>query len=664
MSGLRTVAAACAAAALAFTAAGPAEARAAAAPTLRAGVGQADITPPLGYSLGGWQRADQRGRGVSTRLYSRALVLQRGRKKLALVAVSLWAVSAGMEEDIARSLADLGLDADHILISANHTHQGPAGFSNNPGLNAEAPSPTTITDPQVTARFVLAPAPADPPLYDLLVRQIAQSVRRADADRGPAVAGWGRTEILGLTRNRSLEAFLANFGIDEPYGKGRVEQAPGGYRSTIDPDMDVLRVDKLVRVGDRTVRRPIGAWSTFANHGTVVKGASELYSEDHFAAANRLFAAAIRRRARVPARQAVVNVFANGAEGDISSGLTRSGVMAAEDVGRTEAGKLMEAWRDAGRRLSRTPALGVRSTVSCFCGRGTATGPVARDGVQGLPFITGSEEGRGPLFDLTQTPFEGYRSPTSTPDQGNKIQVPLEGAFSPAAPISVVRVADRAIAALPVEANHRLGEDIEGTLLAATRSLGVRRAVVAGLTDEWVGYATTPKEYAWQAYEAGRAAWGPNEGTFLQERIGELGAALARGAAAPPRYAPYDPSFGVHPTGARFPDPAVTGTITAQPPATTVGRDATLAWTGAPGGYDRPVDAPFVRVQKRAGGGWRTVDSDLGLDMIWRADDAGAHTLAWHVPAGTPAGLYRFVVTAVRYRLDSQPFSVTAAPGR
>ena len=38
-----------------------------------------------------------------------------------------------------------------------------------------------------------------------------------------------------------------------------------GYEETINPNVDVLRVDKL-RGGRRV---PIGMWSTFADHGTV-----------------------------------------------------------------------------------------------------------------------------------------------------------------------------------------------------------------------------------------------------------------------------------------------------------------------------------------------------------------------------------------------------------
>jgi hypothetical protein len=85
---------------------------------LRAGAGQADITPPrTGHALGGWTRADRRALGVSTRLNANALVLQRGTRKLALVAVDLAFVLAGLSEDVAREVADLGFDRTSVLTA-------------------------------------------------------------------------------------------------------------------------------------------------------------------------------------------------------------------------------------------------------------------------------------------------------------------------------------------------------------------------------------------------------------------------------------------------------------------------------------------------------------------------------------------------------------------
>ena len=109
----------------------------------------------------------------------------------------------------------------------------------------------------------------------------------------------------------------------------------------------------------------------------------------------------------------------------MSAGLEGQGPRIANRVGRAEGRAMFAAWRSAGKKLSRRPTLDLRWTRVCFCGQQTSAGePVADKPLLGLPFLTGSEEERGPLFDVTGVPFEDRRNPTSTPDQGDKIGVP------------------------------------------------------------------------------------------------------------------------------------------------------------------------------------------------------------------------------------------------
>jgi hypothetical protein len=57
----------------------------------------------------------------------------------------------------------------------------------------------------------------------------------------------------------------------------------------------------------------------------------------------------------------------------------------------------------------------------------------------------------------------------------------------------------------------------------------------------------------------------------------------------------------------------------------------------------------------------RTVDSDLGLGMLWKVDDQGNYQALWEIPRDLPRGRYRLVVTANRYRIASRNFRVVAA---
>src|SRR5437764_518630 len=79
----------------------------------------------------------------------------------------------------------------------------------------------------------------------------------------------------------------------------------------------VLRIDQDTRHG----RRPLGIYSTFANPGTVDHVNFWYYSGDHQGAAERVVEAAIRRAGHVPSGQDVINAFANGDAGDMTSGI-------------------------------------------------------------------------------------------------------------------------------------------------------------------------------------------------------------------------------------------------------------------------------------------------------------------------------------------------------
>jgi hypothetical protein len=630
----------------------------AAEPRLRAGAGQADITPPkTGYYLGGWTRGDRLALGQSTRLYANTLVLQRGSTKVALVAAEIFAIPGGLQEDVARSVADLGLGIETVLLAASHTHSGPGGYANNPTYNTAAPSVDTVMDPSSFVAL-LDPLPADRQLYTFLVQQIAASIRRADRDMAPAVAAWGRTELYGLTENRSIEAHLANHGMSVPFGQGAAAMDPEGEAHTIDPIVDVLRVDKVVKRRGRRARRvPIGAFSSFADHGTVVKSETQLYSGDHHAAAWRVFADRVRKAAKVPRRQTVVNVYPNGAEGDITAGLRYDGVQGAIEVGTKEAQAMFRAWRQARRRLTARPELGVRWTRACFCGRDTATGRVDSEGRAGLAFLTGSEEGRGPLYDQTGVPFEGVKNPIEDPVQGNKVVVPA-GSFPPSVPLAIVRVGDGALATIPGEPSKEVGVRVRAAVLDAMRPGGVGHVVIAGLANDFIQYVTTPEEYGEQSYEGSTTLYGKHQATFMQERLAELGKALVTGAPAPEPH-PFDASYGVKPGAPAYPQGAASATVTEQPRARVArSMPVDLAWNGGADGADRPVDRAFVTAQRRVKRRWRNVDSDLGLNMVWRVDGEGRYALTWSIPPTAPKGRYRLRVTASRYELVSRTFRV------
>jgi neutral ceramidase len=653
----------------------PTAAQAKAGDALEAGVGRADITPPTGYALGGWTRADRIGTGVQTRLQASAMVIRSGHRKLALVSVDLFAAPGGLVADAARR-AGHGFSQKNVLVGATHTHSGPSQFANFATLNTLAPSPQTITDPTSFVNF-LKPEQADPQIYTFLVKRIATALKRANRDLGPATAGWGTTQLLGVTENRSLEAHLADHGIIEPYGTGSVSQDPLGYKDTIDPLVSVLRVDRVNADDSLT---PIGAWSTFADHGTVNPSDYQVYTEDHQGTATRTFEAKMRKAGDVPKRDPVIDVFPNSNEGDQSAGLNGQGPLIAERVGTREGRAMFKAWKRAGKHLSAAPPVDLLWTRVCFCGQATSDGTVADEPQAGAPFLTGSEEGRGPLYDITGQPLEGDTSPTeNTPHQGDKVGIAFattKDSYPNAVPLFLLRIGKRIIITFPGEATVEVGRRARARVLEIAHSLGVNGVTVMGLTNEFIQYITTPEEYSRQHYEGGSTIYGPAEGAAMTDVLVQMAKDLRDGKRAPKPY-PFDPRHGVTPTGAPFGKGASTATATTQPVAVPPGAQAVFKWQGGPRGLDRPLDRRFIAIQRkdkkpaastaaglRAGlrpprsHRWTRVADDLGVSIVWTGDPDGAYDAHWQVPHKAKAGTYRVVVTANLYKLRSATFAV------
>src|SRR3954467_1888558 len=187
----------------------------------------------------GWVRSAGVIQGQHTRLWARVIVLREGGRKVALITEDLNGIPGGMLAQAADMDKDLGYSQENVLDSASHTHAAPTSFYNFPTYNSVFMTVRSPTDFDLGGTL-------DPQLYTFMVKRLALAIRRADANLGPGAVGWGATTITNLTANRSLEAHLADHGIQLDYGKGSPSQDPAGPLHTIDPNVNVLRVDKLI----------------------------------------------------------------------------------------------------------------------------------------------------------------------------------------------------------------------------------------------------------------------------------------------------------------------------------------------------------------------------------------------------------------------------------
>jgi neutral ceramidase len=447
-------------------------------------------------------------------LYARAFYFEDTKgNAVAMVSCELFAVSAGLRAEILRLVnREERLEPGALILSATHTHHGPANFASAETYNGFA-----------------GPLPNfDKKAFDFLSLRISQAIVRAIQDARKHATD--DHELLlysgyatGIQRNRAIAAFYRNpvevvqQVQDESYAAG--SRCPDGrgrncprYLST-DPTVKTLEIR---RNGQRR-----GLLVFYAVHPTAMTHDSELYSPDLTGLA--------MRNLELPERGLIAGFF-NGAEGDISPDWDRqdrgdvltlaqklsdavSAVLATPPTARSTRVDITMSWNRARQQSSDWKA-------AKFCDKPTP----------GPGEVGGAEDGRTVFYNYG---FRGEARKTNTEDPDPKLsalQQPLKdlldglelGAAKPVLgllgiyhkpnaksfpiefPVARVSLAPVAtFAAIPVEATTLVGRAIRETLGQQT--------IVVGLANEYYGYAVTTAEYQLQQYEAGSTELGPFE---------------------------------------------------------------------------------------------------------------------------------------------------------
>lgn len=256
-------------------------------PPLRAGAAAVDIAPekfPVLVS-GGFFAA--RGAKMESPLVARALVLENGPVRLALVVVdSLMLPRELLDEakEIARRAA--GIPADRVMISATHTHSAPSAMG-------------------------ALGTPADPDYASALPAKIAEAVVRAAKALVPARVGWAVApapdHVFCRRWIRRPDRMLA-----DPFGEKsvRAHMHPGyqnpdaiGPSGPVDPDLSLLSVETAEGA-------PLAVLANFSMH---YFGAAPV-SADYAGVFCRRFEE--RVRARYPDTPFVA-IFSQGTSGDL-----------------------------------------------------------------------------------------------------------------------------------------------------------------------------------------------------------------------------------------------------------------------------------------------------------------------------------------------------------
>lgn len=218
--------------------------------------------------------------GTHDPLMARALVLDNGVRKIAVVKLDAIGSSRRLRDDLFKVATTLGIAYADFVVLSTHTHSGPGAVSEH-------------TLFEVAAVDCFADA-----MYQALLQAATSALQQADATRQAAVLGIGTATETQASKNR----------------RGR----PGVY----DTEIGLVKITTPAGA-------PIAALFNFAVHGTSLNASNMLFSADCMGEMERTIEASL---------PGVVAVFTNGAEGDVAplhggfTGIQQEGQLVGADI--------------------------------------------------------------------------------------------------------------------------------------------------------------------------------------------------------------------------------------------------------------------------------------------------------------------------------------------
>lgn len=93
---------------------------------MRAGTARADITPDRPICMAGYAARTGKSEGVYRNLFAKALVLEEGDQRVAVIATDLIGFDPATCDAVKTAVTETtGLNPDQVILSATHTHTGP-----------------------------------------------------------------------------------------------------------------------------------------------------------------------------------------------------------------------------------------------------------------------------------------------------------------------------------------------------------------------------------------------------------------------------------------------------------------------------------------------------------------------------------------------------------
>ncbi|KAM4624315.1 neutral ceramidase [Polymixia lowei] len=642
------------------------------------GVGRADCTgPPADIPLMGYASLDQTAAGIHTRLYSRAFIIDHGRKRVVFVTVDIGMVSQRLRLEVLKVLqAKYGnlYRQDNVVLSGTHTHSGLAGYFQ-------------YTLFMITSKGYIKPS------IQAIVNGIVQSIDIAHRNLKPGRIYMNKGELDDSSLNRSPHSYLNN-----------PQQERDRYKFNTDKQVVVLKFTDLDGDG-------IGMLSWFAVHAVSMNYTNRMVSNDNMGYASYLLEQD-KNMGSLPGEGPFVAGFSSSNLGDVSpnikgpvcvnTGLACDYLNSSCPVGGT---KMCKAFGPGKDMFDSTRIIGhniymkakelygkaekevtgflhsahqwVNMTDVTVQINATHTARTCKPAL-GYSFAAGTTDGGGDL-NFTQGAVEGdpfwdgirdvLQEPSNETQECHRPKPILfsTGEMSWPLPwhpeivdVQIITVGSVAVVAIPGEMTTMSGRRIREAVKQELESEGSLRnteVVIAGLSNIYTHYITTYEEYQIQRYEGASTIYGPHTLSAYLQKYRGLARAIAQDKESELERGPEPPFFedsklfNLLPAAPVDGKPANTsfGEVLQEVyPVYRLGDVASVTFVAGNPRHSGDIrDKTFVTVEMyhNRTARWEVIHTDASWETRFHwlkgSGRQSNATVEWHIPASAQPGSYR-----------------------
>ncbi|XP_029384198.1 neutral ceramidase [Echeneis naucrates] len=529
------------------------------------GVGRADCTgPPAEIPLMGYANPQQTAAGIHTRLYSRAFIIDDGKRRVVFVTVDVGMISQRLRLEVLQAL-ELKYGGlyrqDNVLLSGTHTHCGPAGYFQ-------------FTLFMISSKGYIKSA------IQPLVNGIVKSIDRAHSQMRPGRIFRSRGDLEDSSLNRSPHSYLNN-----------PEDERLRYKSNTDKQMTVLKFTDLDGDG-------IGMISWFAVHAVSMNYTNRMVSSDNMGFASYLLEQD-KNPGELPGQGGFVAGFSSSNLGDVSpntrgphcvnTGLPCDYLNSSCPVGGTKmcqafgpGNDMFESTKIIGHNIYRkakelyanaveeltgflhsahqwvnmtdvTVQINNTHTVrTCKPALGHSFAAGTIDGGGDLNFTQGAVDG-DPFWDGIRDALVGAPSNETQECHHPKPILFSTGEMNWPLPwhpqivdVQIITIGSVAVVAVPGEittmSGRRLREAVKQEL-QSNEAFRDTEVVIAGLSNMYTHYITTYEEYQVQRYEGASTIYGPHTLSAYIQKYRGLARAIAQDQVSELPVGPQPPFF-------------------------------------------------------------------------------------------------------------------------